>query len=94
MTSLFVAAQHIRQLQKSAEGHNKEITTMNDSMKMVLNELMTLSRTTEIAAAGVQFGADRQENIAKMSSVVNRMHTLQQVSIQLMTKASRSPQYY
>ncbi len=74
-----VTVQHIRQLQKSAESHSNEITAMNDSLQIILNELKTLSRIADTAAASVQFGSERQDTVAKMSKLVNRMHVLQQV---------------
>ncbi|DBB05624.1 TPA: hypothetical protein ACH3X1_012243 [Trebouxia sp. C0004] len=74
-----VAVQHIRQLQKSAESHSNEITAMTDSLHTMLDELTTLSRIADTAAASVQFGTERQDTAAKMSKLVNRMHVLQQV---------------
>ncbi|KAL0022905.1 hypothetical protein WJX77_005766 [Trebouxia sp. C0004] len=78
-TKLSAANKHIRQLQKSAESHSNEITAMTDSLHTMLDELTTLSRIADTAAASVQFGTERQDTAAKMSKLVNRMHVLQQV---------------
>lgn len=73
--------QHIRQLQKSAESHSTEITTMHDSMQKIMTELQSLSRTADIAAASA-IGTDRQETVAKMSHLLDRIGVLQQVCYQ------------
>ena len=78
-SSSAVAVQHIRQLQKSAESHSNAVLAMSDSLQSMLNELKTLSTIADTAAASVQFGTERQDTIAKMSKLVNRLHVLQQV---------------
>ena len=72
--------QQVRQLQKAADGHQQEVAVMHDCIAQILTELATLGRVVNAAAASVHYGADREESIAKMSNLNNRMQVLQQVS--------------
>lgn len=71
--------QQIRQLQKAAETHSTEVSTLHDTLQRVMAELLTLTRAAESAAAGARFGADQQQTTARMQTLLDRMGLLRQV---------------
>ena len=72
--------QQIRQLQKAAEGHQQEVAAMHDSVAQIMTELTALGRVADAAAASVRYGTDRNESVAKMSSLHDKVQVLNQVS--------------
>lgn len=72
--------QQVRQLQKAAEGHQQEVAGMHDCMAQMMTELTTLASVADAAAVSVRYGTDRNESVAKMSDLHDRVQVLQQVS--------------